>query len=128
LIAETTTTSTTLPPDTQRPFVGQETRNPGTIYDSVWGPGCATQSVITVVAGDNVGVTRVRGTYGAGLPGSPLSFVRTGGNTWTATFGPFSGLGPNYFQDVVISIVARDAAGNNSAAATVTVNVRGSCP
>lgn len=142
LVRDTTTTSatptttpattpvtappTTQAPDTQKPVVSQGTRNPSEIYDVSYSANCAVQSAITVQVTDNVGVTQVRGTYGAGLPGSPLVFTHGAGNTWTATFGPFS-LDGSYFQDVVISMVARDAAGNSSNATTVTVRVWGTC-
>ncbi|MEQ1873528.1 MAG: hypothetical protein ABL953_07360 [Ilumatobacteraceae bacterium] len=130
--AETTTTTvvetttTTLPLDTQKPVVVVAKGSPNP--DEIWGinpDNCVDQSTITVQAADNVGVTQVRGTYAAGLPGSPLVFVHGAGNTWTATFGPFAGV-PSPYRDVVISIVARDAAGNNSTATTATVGVWGS--
>jgi hypothetical protein len=123
----TTPPSTTQAPDTQPPVVGQATRNPDQIWDTSGIPYCATQSVMTVQASDNVAVTQVTGSYGAGLSGSPIAFVHGAGTTWTASFGPFSGLNPSYSQAVAISIVARDAAGNTSTAATVSVKVYGTC-
>ena len=133
LLGDTTTTSpvatttppTTQAPDTQKPLLSKGTRNP----DEIWGinvDDCVDRSTITVQAVDNVAVTQVRGSYGAGLPGSPITFSHAAGNTWTATFGPLSGFDSLYSEDVVISIVARDAAGNTSTATTVTIHVWGS--
>ncbi len=116
----------TLPPDTQKPTVGQALANPTIIYDASWSANCASQSVVSVSAADNVGVTSVRGTW-SGLPGSPKEFVKGKGNTWTMTFGPFSGLGSGFIQATQISIIARDAAGNQSNPATVSVTVYGTC-
>ncbi|MEQ1699390.1 MAG: hypothetical protein ABMA25_04730 [Ilumatobacteraceae bacterium] len=113
-------------PDTQQPIVAQGTRSPAEIYDGSWSSYCDISSALTVVATDNVGVTQVTGSY-AGLGGSPIGFVKGSGNTWTATFGPFVGLPGSYSQDIVISIVAKDAAGNTSTATTVTVHVWGTC-
>ena len=62
----------------------------------------------------------------AGLPGSPLAFTHGSGAVWTATFGPFSGLGASYSQDVTLTVTARDAAGNARSAAVV-VHVWGTC-
>lgn len=127
LVPETTTT-TTLPGDTQKPVLGKGTRTQAEIFDIKHLGGCSTQSVITVQAVDNVGVTRVTGTYEASLLGSPLTFVHGADNTWTATFGPFSSLASGYDQNVEISIVARDAAGNTSTATVVSVRVaEGTC-
>ena len=114
----------TLPPDTQKPALGQATASKGSIYDTSWA--CDTTSVITVSAADNVGVSSVRGTW-SGLPGSPKEFVKGKGNIWTMTFGPFSGLGSGFIQATQISIIARDAAGNQSNPATVSVTVYGTC-
>lgn len=112
------TTTTTPPPpgDTQAPTIQQASANPTTIYACGQGPG----SQLTVVASDNVGVVSVTGSYQSGLPGSPLAFALSGG-TWRATFGPFT---TQLTQPVVvpITIVARDAAGNQ-AQATVSVTV-----
>jgi len=68
----------------------------------------------------------VTGTY-SGLSGSPMAFANGGGNLWTATFGPFSGLNFLFDQTITISIVARDAAGNTSGVTTASVRVSGDC-
>jgi len=116
----------TLPPDTQKPTVGQAAANPTKIYDSSWSANCASSSVITVSAADNIGVTSVQGTW-SGVAGSPKQFVKGAGTTWTLTFGPFSGLASGFNQAVQISIVARDAAGNASTPVNVAVTVNGTC-
>ena len=130
----TTATATTDPAqvtdpssvDDQPPVVSGGTRNPAEIFDPAIA-GCDTVSALTVQATDNVAVTQVSGAYGAGLTGSPVTFVKGAGSTWSATFGPFSGLPLAYSQDVVISVTARDAAGNTSAPTTITVHVYGEC-
>jgi len=119
-----TTVQTTPVADKVKPTVSQAGRSPAQIFDSSCGAPYASISTITVTATDNVAVTQVTGTY-SGLGGSPLSFTKGGGNTWTATFGPFTGLAPGYFQNITIIIVARDAAGNTSSATQVSVEVNG---
>ena len=118
---------TTLPPDNQAPVISQSGRAPAEIYDGSWSSYCSISSALTLAATDNVGVTQVSGTYGAGLPGSPIGFVKGAGNTWTATFGPFVGLPSGYSQAVAINITAKDAAGNTSAVVALIVTVNGTC-
>ena len=113
----------TAPPDTQKPTVGPATASPQDVFQTA---GCDLTSTITVTAADNVGVSSVRGTW-KGVSGSPKEFVKGKGNTWTMTFGPFTGLAQGFFQSIQISIIARDAAGNQSAPGTVTVNVYDEC-
>lgn len=123
----TTTTSapttTAAAPDTQAPTLQLSADHSEIFRDD---PYCARQAVLTAIAADDVGVTAVTGTY-SGLPGSPLTFTRTGGSpangTWTATFGPFTS--PTT-QDVIITVTARDAAGN-SRNAVVTIKYWGVC-
>lgn len=114
----------TLPPDTQQPSV-QASSNLAEIFDSS-GPECENEAVLTAFASDNVGVTAVTATW-SGLGGSPKAFTKGAGNTWTATFGPFSGVvTPN--QLVIITITARDAAGNTRATnVQVTLWGQGMC-
>ena len=121
--APPTAPPTTAAPDNQQPTV-QASSNLSEIYDTSW-PECENAAVLTAFAADNVGVTSVTGTW-AGLGGSPKAFTKGAGNTWTATFGLFSGLGANYNQLVSITITARDAAGN-TAATVVQVRVYGTC-
>ncbi|HQZ36124.1 MAG TPA: hypothetical protein PK020_16980 [Ilumatobacteraceae bacterium] len=116
----------TLPPDTQKPVLGQATTSKSEIWDVSGAPYCDTTSIITINATDNVAVTSVQATW-TGLPGSPKQFTKGAGNTWTMTFGPFSGLNYTFNQPIQISIVARDAAGNQSTPATVSVTVHGEC-
>jgi hypothetical protein len=114
----------TAPPDTQQPSL-QASSNATEIFDSS-GPECVNEATLTAIATDNVGVTSVTATW-SGLPGSPKAFTKGAGNTWTATFGPFSGIAtPN--QLVTITITARDAAGNTRATAVqITVWGEGMC-
>lgn len=116
----------TLPPDTQKPTLGKAAATQAKIYDSSWSANCASISVITVSAADNIGVTSVQGTWSK-VAGSPRQFVKGAGTTWTMTFGPFSGLASGFNQAIQISIVARDAAGNASTAANVTITLSGEC-
>lgn len=124
-----TTTVPSTVPDAVKPTLGQPGRSPSQIFDSGCGAAFAQTSNISVTATDNVAVTQVTGTY-SGLGGSPLSFTKGGGNTWTATFGPFTGLALMYEQNITITIVARDAAGNtsNPTQISVEVNGAGTCP
>ena len=127
-VATTDPPSATDPPtvDDQPPVVSGGTRSPAEIFDPAVA-GCDTVSTLTVQATDNVAVTQVSGSYAAGLAGSPLAFVKGSGSTWSATFGPFTALAEAYSQDVVISVTARDAAGNTSEPTTITVHVYGVC-
>lgn len=121
----TTTVQTTPVADTVKPTVSQAGRSPDRIYDpNPADPDCPNTSTLTVQATDNVAVTQVTGTY-SGLPGGPKAFTKGAGNTWTATFGPFTGLATEYEQNITIIIVARDAAGNTSSATQVSVLVDG---
>lgn len=113
----------TLPPDTQKPTLSPATASPDTVFQAA---GCNLTSTITVTANDNVGVSSVRGTW-KGVSGSPKEFAKGKANTWTMTFGPFTGLPLGFHQAIQISIVARDAAGNQSTAAIVIVNVYDQC-
>lgn len=113
----------TLPPDTEQPTI-QAGSNLGEIYDNSW-PTCDNEAVLTAFVSDNVGVTSVTATW-SGLPGSPKAFTKGAGNTWTATFGPFSGLDGNYSEQITITITARDAAGNTRST-NVQVHVYGTC-
>ena len=117
---------TTLPADTQKPTVGQGAASPSKVYDSSWSANCASTSIITVTATDNAAVASVQGTW-SGVAGSPKQFTKGAGNSWTMTFGPFSGLAGSFNQAIQISIVARDAIGNQSTAAIVSVTVDGTC-
>ena len=115
---QTTTPPTTTvpkPKDTQKPVLGKATRSPAVIL-------CDASSVIGVTANDNVGVTSVTGTY-VGLGGSPLVFSKVSGSLWQATFGPFPTFSPGVV-DVVVTITARDAAGNVSTSTSATVQVQ----
>lgn len=115
---------TTLPPDTQQPSI-QASSNLSEIFDSS-GPECENEAVLTAFVSDNVGVTAVTGTW-SGPPGSPMAFTKGAGNTWTATFGPFTGVVPAN-QLITITITARDAAGNTRATnVQITVWGQGMC-
>ncbi|MEQ1873524.1 MAG: hypothetical protein ABL953_07340 [Ilumatobacteraceae bacterium] len=123
----TDTTPVTDPPasDDQAPVASPPNASPGVIYDGDTDDAdCPETATITVTATDNVAVTQVTGTY-TGVGGSPKAFSKGAGNTWTATFGPFSELAPAFDQDITIVIVARDAAGNSSNAVQTSVSVRG---
>jgi hypothetical protein len=123
--APPTSPTTTLAPDTTKPVASSPGRSPAAIYDSAADSvNCPETSTLTVTATDNVAVTQVTGTY-SGLAGSPKAFSNSGGNTWTATFGPFSGLASAYSQSITITIVASDAAGNTSTAVQTSVQVDG---
>jgi hypothetical protein len=120
-----TTTSTPQAPDSTAPVASSPGRSPDTIYDSSTpSANCPKTSTLTVTATDNVGVTSVTGTF-SGLGGSPTAFSNAGGNSWAATFGPFSGLAAGYNSTITITIVARDAAGNTSNAVQTSVSVQG---
>ncbi len=120
-----TTPPTTLAPDTIAPVAILLSSSPAEIYDSAADSvNCPETSTLTVTATDNVGVTQVTGTY-SGLGGSPKAFSNGGGNTWTAAFGPFSGLPVGSQQNITIVFVARDAAGNTSNAVQASVSVQG---
>lgn len=112
----------TLPPDTQQPSI-QASSSENEIFDVA--QNCESQAVLTATATDNVGVTAVTATW-SGLPGSPKAFTKGAGTTWTATFGPFSGLATNYSEQITITITARDAAGNTRST-NVQVWVYGTC-
>ncbi len=122
----TVPSTTTAPPqpDTQKPNVQASASEPE-IYDVKWAGDCPTTSTLTATATDNVGVVGVTGTF-SGLAGSPITFTRSGGS-WRADFGPFAGVPTGANQLVSISIVARDAAGNTSNPAVVTVRVWETC-
>ncbi|MCE9621945.1 MAG: hypothetical protein K8R99_06345 [Actinomycetia bacterium] len=123
------TTPTTAAPDTTKPIASSPGRSPDTIYDAATdNVNCPETSTLTVTATDNVAVTGVTGTY-SGVGGSPKAFTKGAGNTWSATFGPFSGLAAGFNSTITIVIVARDAAGNTSNAVqtSVTVNGAGNC-
>lgn len=118
------TTAPPPPPDTQKPSVQASASEPE-IYDVKWAGDCPTASTLTATATDNVGVVGVTGSF-SGLAGSPIPFTLSGGS-WRADFGPFAGLPTSSNQLVSISIVARDAAGNTSNPAVVTVRVWETC-
>lgn len=122
-VAPSTTSATTVPDD-QPPTLQVSVSRPE-IFDASWSANCAAISTMTAVAADDTGVTSVVATW-SGLPGSPHPFTRAGANTWTAQFGPFSGLSPAFDQLVSITVTARDAAGN-SRSAVVQVRVWGTC-
>ena len=136
-VAPTTTAATvvtTLPPTTVAPPTTAPDTQPPTlqvqsdvdeINDLSW-PTCVNEAQLTAFANDNRGVVAVTGTYAAGLPRSPLNFTFSAG-AWRATFGPFSGLDPNQFPLVPVTVRARDAAGNLSNPIVVNIQVNGTC-
>lgn len=77
-----------------------------------------TESVITIAATDNVGVTAVRATWSGAYEGEATA-TRSGGS-WVFTF---DATGPGTKGDVQFVITAVDAAGNTSSPAAVVVNV-----
>lgn len=119
-VTTTAPTTTTTAPDTQAPTL-QVSASRTEIYQSDGMCTDVRRSQLTALATDDVGVASVTAAY-SGLPGSPLTFTRTGGSltngTWTATFGPFNS--PTT-QDLTITVIARDAAGNTSASQTVQI-------
>ena len=78
-------------------------------------PNTPRQSEISALVSDDVGVASVRATWAiGGTPGTATLVLSQG--VYTMTFGPYEYLTipDNTFQDVAITIIARDAAGNSS--------------
>ena|GEM_PF-5173245 len=103
--------------DTSAPQLSAPNAQPALIACSGGYP-YPTASLISVAAQDNLAVTRVDISWSGSYSGS--STMSNGGSTWTFTF---DATGPGDRGDVTFSMVASDAAGNRSAASTVSVFV-----
>ncbi len=103
--------------DTAKPKLSAPKAQPDLIACSDGYP-YPTSSTISVTAQDNVAVTRVDISWTGSYSGS--STMSGNGSTWKFTF---DATGPGDRGDVNFSMVARDAAGNRSAASTVSVFV-----
>jgi hypothetical protein len=118
-IPESPGTTPNRPPagDTASPQLSAPTAQPTTVGCSTGYP-YPTSSLISVTAQDNVAVTRVDISWSGSYSGS--STMANSGSMWTFTF---DATGPCDRGDVTFSMVALDAAGNRSAASTVSVFV-----
>ena len=115
-------------PDTQKPNVAQAGVAPTELCDAPQ-TGWATTATMSAVVTDNVAVTSVQATW-SGLPGSGVQLTKTGGSSWSGTFGPFGGAVPaGQSKNVTITLTARDAAGNTTTRTIGPVRVYdiGSC-
>jgi hypothetical protein len=106
-------------PDTTNPAVNQI----GASDSSIWNCSPDNQVTISVVASDNVGVTRVDLAWSGGTPSGSAQMSASGG-TWAYTF-----VSPPYptYGNVTFSATARDAAGNVSGGKSVVVFIN-DCP
>lgn len=124
-VASTTTvatTTTTAPADTTDPEFAGAIVTSYTLWTAPPNSGCPTTTSIIVGVLDDGGVVSVTGAY-EDLPGSPLEFTNDAGNLWQTEFGPFVDLPSTYSQEITITVVAEDAAGNMaSTPIVITVN------
>lgn len=103
--------------DTSKPKLSAPSVQPAVIACAD-GYGYPTTALITVTASDNVAVTSVSIAWTGSYTGSG-SMTRSG-STWKYTF---DATGPGDRGDVNFRMVAKDAAGNSSAASTTSVFV-----
>jgi hypothetical protein len=112
------------PPDTTPPSILQQGASPSTVYGNQGMCDANTPLVTTIAAyvvSDNVAVTGVSATWSAAGGGSANLVLS--GSEWSFEYDP-----PSNFNGIVnFSLVARDAAGNLSAAKIVGVQVWQSC-
>lgn len=139
----TQTTGTTAPPpppDTTPPAISNAFVSPGQIWEEDGGvfgiscpPGYPREATVSANVTDNVGVTTVSASWSDPL-GSHSTGMGQSGSTFTTNFGGYPAdtwdpdhLDP-YTHAVTITIVARDAAGNESqTTVSVTVTEAGEC-
>jgi hypothetical protein len=116
---EPTPEPTKPPGDTTPPAINQYGANPTTINSG----GCSLNSTVisAYVVTDNVGVTSVSATWTSAGGGS--ASLNPTGQSWSFTYTAVTG----YHGSVVITLVARDAAGNQSAPRQVPIAVNSDC-
>ena len=121
----TTTTTTTLVPDVQPPVIRSIVQTPAgkdnPVYEQSASAPCSSQELVevTVVAFDNVGITRVVASYtdvgGGGVPTGTVELTLNARSEWVGEFGISSGTLPPSSDTIFrITAVATDGAGNTS--------------
>ncbi|TFG49929.1 MAG: hypothetical protein E4H33_01250 [Anaerolineales bacterium] len=115
-----TDTPTPAPADTSAPIISGLNSNPALILTQ--SGGCSAYSRTTTVQAlisDNVNVQQATANWSIGGESGQISLTRTGGDNFEGVVGPVNTIG-----NLIITVQARDGAGNTSSASAPAVTVQ----